>query len=191
MIQGTKLTPIEFIEQKTNGKYWKFLCACGNTKIIRSIDVYNGKTKSCGCLRHKKSRSKEYTALVNIKDRCYNTNNKYYNDYGGRGIKVSNEWLNSFETFLNDMGECPKKFTIDRINNELGYSKENCKWVSQKEQIRNRRNTLIVTYNNETKPLAQFCEELGLVYDTILNRIKRLNWKIEDALSTPIRYDGK
>ncbi len=129
-----------------------------------------------------KYNKKEHVALSNLKTRCYNPNNKRYKDYGGRGITVCDEWLNSFESFYKDMGDCPEGCTIDRIDNNLGYNKENCRWATRLEQDSNKRNSFIITYKGETKPLFLFCKELGLKYSTTLCRIKTYKWSIEDAL---------
>lgn len=93
---------------------------------------------------HNKSNTKEYSIWRNMKDRCYNQKNKAYKNYGGRGILVCNEWKNSFSKFYEDMGDIPKdKQCIERINNNLGYSKENCKWATNEENARNKRSNVI------------------------------------------------
>lgn len=138
---------------------------------------------------HKKSSTREYSIWKDMRRKCYNSNRKGYENYGGRGIIVCDEWKDSFENFLNDMGECPIGYSLERINNNSNYSKENCKWATKKEQVRNRRNTLIVTYNGETKPLAEFCNDLNLNYDTIRARIKVHKYTIEEAFSTILSYE--
>lgn len=107
----------------------------GRIKRTGSELVSNPYSKS-----HGKSETKEYDCWVHIKDRCGNKNNKAYKDYGGRGVTVCNEWINDFNVFYLDMGNKPSLgHSIERINNEKGYYKENCKWATRLEQSRNKR----------------------------------------------------
>jgi len=135
-------------------QFWLLKCDCGNKKILNITHVKNGHTKSCGCLhretsiklcisriKHGMSKSVEYRAWLKMKERCYDKNNisyKYYNRQDGN-IIVCDRWLNSFENFYEDMGRKPDKKSLDRINNDDNYYKENCKWSSAKEQANNRR----------------------------------------------------
>jgi hypothetical protein len=157
-----RLTVIKFVEIKKNFAYWLCKCDCGNEKIIRGVHLRGKQIRSCGCLqiekatKHNKSRTKLYRVWKSMIARCYNNKNHAYADYGGRGIKVCDEWLNSFETFLKDMGEKPTiKHSIDRINNNANYCKENCKWSTKKEQSLNKRNSfkILDTKNN----IIYFC----------------------------------
>jgi len=121
-------------------------CVCGTIKSVYYYSIKNGGSKSCGCdrknnLKHKLCGTKEYNSWNNMKIRCYNPSHKQYKDYGGRGIRVCNEWLNSFEQFYKDMGPRPIGTTLDRINNNKGYEPSNCRWSTPKEQSKNRRNS--------------------------------------------------
>ena len=107
----------------------------------------------------------------NMLQRCYNPNNPCYHHYGGRGIVVCDSWRNDFWTFLKDMGEKPDGLTIERIDNNKGYSSENCKWASRAEQSKNTRNTVYVMYMGEKHKLIELAEKLGLNYITLYNRI--------------------
>lgn len=124
----------------------------------------------------------EYRTWINIKTRCYNPRTPAWPNYGGRGITMAVEWLNSFETFLRDMGPRPSsKHTIDRIDVNGNYEPGNCRWVTRKVQCRNMRSNRIVHLNGKEMPLAVAVENLGLKYNTVLYRLLR-GWKVEDAL---------
>ena len=119
-------------------------CECGIIKTVDYYSIKNGLTKSCGCerknnLKHSLCNSPEYRSWNGMKIRCTNPSHKQYKDYGGRGITVCYEWLNSFQNFYNDMGKRPNGKTLDRINNNKGYEPSNCRWASPKEQAQNKR----------------------------------------------------
>ncbi|HAR38610.1 MAG TPA: hypothetical protein DCS09_08605 [Porphyromonadaceae bacterium] len=121
---------------------------------------------------HGMSRSKEYNTWCHIKSRCNNKRNKKYKDYGGAGVSVSKEWMNSFAVFLADMGNAPSKaHSIERIDVFGDYCKENCKWALPIEQGRNKRRHRLVEYNGETMPLSQACEVTGVNYRGALYRV--------------------
>ncbi len=139
------LTAIKFsYRNRRSQQYWLFKCDCGKEKVICVGNVKNGHTKSCGCLLkrgniiHGMHGTRVYHSWVTMKGRCLNPNNPRYKDYGGRGITVCNHWL-KFENFYQDMGNRPVNKTLDRIKNNLGYYKKNCKWSTPKEQANNRR----------------------------------------------------
>lgn len=132
---------------------------------------------------------------VNLKQRCYNPKSTFYKNYGGRGITVCDEWLNSemydgrstkgwiaFKNWALSNGYADN-LTIDRIDNSKGYCPENCHWVTMRTQQNNRRSNRLVTYKGKTQSLADWCRELNLNYGTIKCRIRR-NWTIEKAFET-------
>lgn len=180
---------------------WLCRCDCGNEKIIIGYSLKNRNTRSCGCikkegnnLKHGYNRigkkSRTYTIWQLMKTRCKNKNNKNYKDYGSRGIKVCDRWL-KFENFLKDMGKCPSGHSIDRINNNDGYYKENCKWSIAKEQARNKRNNRLITYNNKIQCLSALAEEYNIPYQLLYRRICRDKWSAEKALTTPMKKEVK
>jgi len=129
---------------------------------------------------------KTYETWIHIKQRCGNAKDKSFKDYGGRGIKVCERWLSSYENFKEDMGEAPKGLFIERIDNNKGYNKENCIWTDRKTQSRNKRSNVLVTLKNETKCVLDWSIILNMNCKTIYMRISR-GWNPETALTTPIR----
>jgi hypothetical protein len=119
--------------------------------------------------------------------RCTNSNYTYYKDYGGRGIKVCDRWLNSFEDFLADMREAPKGLSLDRIDNNGDYTPENCRWATIKEQCNNTRCNHLLTYNGKTQSISQWANELGTKWITLYKRINTYGWSVDRALSTPVQ----
>lgn len=235
-------------ERAKNGNIlWECVCDCGKKRLVLGANLLNGQTKSCGCYSTdilKKVSTKHGLSKVNgkktklfmtwdaMRQRCTNSNHASYKDYGGRGITVCPEWLNNFKSFYDwsmDNG-FSNDLSIDRIDNDKGYSPDNCRWVDAKTQIRNRRNTvtynwkgseytlaelgeltginkmtiksrlnrgcsleealsqnvdtsvLLMTYKGETKPIKQWCKELGLNYATVRNRYYK-GWTDEEALT--------
>lgn len=129
--------------------------------------------------------SKCYWAWSRIKQRCYNPKHGKYPNYGGRGIKVCDRWLDSFENFLIDMGEPPSsKHSIDRISSNGDYEPLNCRWATVYEQNINKRNSIIITLNGETKTLVEWSLETGFNYRTLLKRLAN-GWDINKIFITP------
>jgi len=122
-------------------------------------------------------------------ERCTNTNNKDYKYYGSRGITVCKRWM-KFENFLADMGESSMGYQIDRIKNNHGYYKENCRWVTSKNNNRNRRDNRLETLNGKTQCIAAWAEEIGINKNTILWRLNH-GWSVEKTLMTPTRKNKK
>lgn len=130
--------------------------------------------------------TRTYRSWNDMIQRCTNPNNNRWKYYGGSGITVCKRWVNSFENFLEDMGECPPGLTIERIKNKLGYYKENCCWATKKEQMRNTRRNHLITFNNKTQTMIEWSEETRIPYDTIRYRLNQ-GWSIEKTLTTSVR----
>lgn len=188
-----RLTVITEGGRSSNGRVkWLCVCECGNEKEIDNGSLKKGVSTSCGCYNkellslrkvHGAGQTVEYKAWSEIKRRCFNQKRNGYESYGGRGITVCERWLNSFEKFLEDMGLRPSKLhSVDRIDNNLNYEPTNCKWSTRAEQNRNTRRNINVTINGETKVLKDWADAFGLEYDKVKNRVRRLNWSIEEAL---------
>lgn len=133
---------------------------------------------------HGMSGNYTYKSWGMMKSRCTNPSYNHYHNYGGRGIKVCDRWLESFENFLEDMGERPKNHSLDRIDVDGDYCKENCRWSTSKEQNNNRRNNHIIEFNGKSQNITAWAEELNIKVDILSRRILR-GWSIEDTLSIP------
>lgn len=140
------------VERLAGSKYL-CRCDCGGERVVNVGHFNTGKIKSCGChvVRHGHSgskgeaKSREYVSYHNMISRCHKSTNKRYADYGGKGIEVCERWRDSFVNFIEDMGECPDGYQIDRIDNSKGYSPDNCRWVSPKQNVASRDNTAVWT----------------------------------------------
>jgi hypothetical protein len=133
------------------------------------------------------SGSKEHMIWQSMKDRCSNPNNKRYDLYGERGITVCDEWKNSFEQFYKDMGPKPtSKHSIDRVDVDGNYCKENCRWATDAEQSRNTRSNINITYNGKTQCLQDWANELEIPAHRIRRRMKESGATFEQAINTPL-----
>jgi len=129
--------------------------------------------------------NRTYKAWKNMKDRCYNPRAISYPYYGGRGITVCEAWRDSFEVFLEDMGECPHDLSLDRIDNTAHYGPSNCRWATRIQQHRNKRNNHLVTFKNQTHCIAEWVEITGISRGTIRSRLRR-GWSVERVLTEPV-----
>ena len=182
---------LSFVKHTTVGKRGVgrkalYICICGNEIELFVANAMSGHTQSCGCLRKEvtKARSithghssegkktKVYTTWKSMKQRCNDKNSKDSKNYNGRGITYCTEW-ESFENFLRDMGEPPKGTSLDRKDNSLGYSKDNCRWVSRKVQNLNKRNNVRYELDGKNLTLSEWSEETGIGRITMLKRIQR------------------
>ena len=193
-----KLTVIENAGSVDGSIVWKCLCDCGKEHNVTTRALNSGQIKSCGCLKHEvgipkrkynKRDRKLYFRWSNIRGRCYNPNDPAYKNYGGRGIKMCTEWENDFFAFRDWAIEngYDESLSIDRIDNDKGYSPENCRWVNAKKQSNNRRSNRVIEINGIKKSMSEWCDEYNINYSTVQNRIYRYGWNDVDAIITPIR----
>ena len=193
-----KLTAICFSYNKQTKSrktsYWKFRCDCGKEIIRARGDVVKGNTKSCGCqtkllmTESKKIHGYSHTRLYEIYKlmirRCYNKNMKGFKNYGGRGIKVCEEWKKDFLSFrcwALDNGY-KEDLTIDRIDNDGDYCPENCRWATKKEQANNKRNNKILFYKGKKQSLSKWAKELNINYNKLRSRLQ-YGWSVERAFN--------
>ena len=195
-LQFTRLTVIDFDGVRGKHSFWKCECECGSVLVVSSCNLVRGNTKSCGCLQiertkkalttHGRSDATIYNMWRTMVNRCYNKTQDSYSNYGGRGMAVCKRWL-KFENFLDDMGDRPfLNAQIDRIDNNKGYQPDNCRWVTPKENARNKLNTIMLFWEGKETPLIELGEKYGVHYKCLYKRI-RSGWTIEKALLTPPR----
>ena len=139
-----------------------------------------------GLSGHKTNTRSTYKTWEAMVRRCHVPSTAHFEHYGGRGIKVTDEWRQSFVSFLRDMGTKPPGSWIDRIDNNDDYKPGNCRWATHAEQQRNRRNNIQMSFNGETRCLAEWARLIGIKEDTLRMRVKR-GWSYDKALTKPIR----
>ena len=169
---------------------FKCTCDCGNIIALPKSSLKIG-VKSCGCLRHglRKSNNPIYNIWKDIKKRCYYKNHKFYHRYGGRGIKVCDEWKNDPLVFVewSQKAGYQKGLEIDRIDNNGNYSPENCRFVTRKENCNNKNNNLKIEWEGEIYTLQEIIDHHGNApRGCIVHRLKA-GWKLKDAVLTPSR----
>lgn len=208
-----KLNVMKYSHKEYNKKlhnhifYYLCKCDCGNEIIKSDRYLKYTKTPSCGCYGLKKIKevnkkahtthgmrnSRIYRIWQSMKSRCKYKSVNGYENYGGRGIKVCDEWLNDFISFYNWAMKNGYKedLTIDRIDVDGNYEPDNCRWATLKEQSNNRRDNHYITYNNETHSISEWSEILKINYATLLNRITRHKWSIERAFAEPVHEEKR
>lgn len=207
---GRKFNHLTVIGEAENRPYknghagsvmWKCRCDCGNIVTVCPQSLKSGNTKACGCMSrlplekrttHNLSRTRNYRIWQAMKARCNNPNNTYYQNYGGRGISLCDEWKNDYLAFhiwsmshgYND------ELTIDRIDNDKGYSPDNCQWVTRTVQMSNTRMNHYIEFNGITLTTSQWAEKVGLPRSAMFGRLKR-GWSVQKILTTPIMARGR
>ena len=194
-----RLLVLKRAENHGRETYWKCRCDCGNIKEINGAKLKNGHTKSCGCLSkettseifktHGMSSTRLYRIYKKMYRRCYKPKTKWFENYGGRGITICQEWLGEqgFENFAkwSMKNGYADNLSIDRKDNDKGYSPDNCRWASAKEQANNTRSTVFLTYKGETKSASEWSEITGIRQDTLTMR-KRNGWSDEECIEIPL-----
>lgn len=197
-----RLVAIHFHCKIGNMRMWFCQCNCGGHSIVSVGQLNSGKTKSCGCLRtettikrstkHGYSNGSKphplYWVWSSMCQRCTNTNNKRFKDYGARGITVQKNWLNDPGKFINWClnNNWKPGLTIERINNDSGYNSQNCKFITPAEQARNTRKTIFLIFNHENKSLQEWAKLKNINPKVLHDRIYKCKWSIKKALTTPL-----
>lgn len=182
---------------------WQCNCDCGKQSVVRGRSLRSGASRSCGCgvieanrkpkseghpqFKHGLTGTREYDSWNNARKRTTNPQNPKYPSYGGRGIVMCDRWLNDFLAFLSDMGPRPEGTTLDRKDNNGPYSPENCRWANSVQQVRNRRVTVMITIDGETKSLGEWSEIYNIHWKLVWGRFKQHGWDPLRALTEPVR----
>ena len=183
------------LEKRGSGKatklYYEAMCTCGKVSWIRGetlVGGYSGSCLTCANTHHGLTKTVEYRTWADMKDRCSNPKNNNFHRYGGRGIKVAREWVDSFETFLKDMGKRPSKdLSLDRINNDKGYSKNNCRWATTEQQANNTSRNVSFIYKGKKQTAKELAELAGIKLKTMQGRIYKYGRVIGEAHMKPIK----
>lgn len=190
-----KLKLLSFKEMRNKSeRIYNVICDCGNSSQASYNNMRIGNTTSCGCYSkeitsrsnktHGKSNQPIYNRYRAMMSRCYDSKSIQYKNYGERGILVDEDW-HTFEGFFSDMGYPPTpKHQIDRINNDGPYSRENCRWITAKENVKNSPKTLKLLYKGKEKTIRELSEEYNLNWKCLKKRLS-LGWDLETALKTP------
>lgn len=197
-----RLTAIEPTKDRFDKKIvWRFSCSCGKKHLATATHVRRGLVKSCGCLaneiirarnfRHGRRFTREWRAWNEMMNRAHRAsskskNNKYYKD---RGVSVCERWQ-TFKNFYDDMGDCPRNYTLDRIDNDGSYEPDNCRWATMKQQANNRSNNKRITLNGKTQTLSEWESITGTSQKNISARL-RLGWDIKEAIYGKNKFKAK
>tara|TARA_R100000544_G_scaffold34022_1_gene20681 strand:- start:127 stop:768 length:642 start_codon:yes stop_codon:yes gene_type:complete len=199
-----RITVKGFSHKKQGHAYWNCVCSCGNEKVINSQRLNGGVTRSCGCIAREKARetclgrakhnmskrsgrSRIYTSWANMKQRCLSSGRNDSKWYHEKGVSVCDKWLD-FEGFLEDMGaDYFDGASIERISNDDGYHKDNCKWIEFSSQARNKTDNRILTIDGVDMCMADAAEKYNINYNTLRSRIYKMGMDHKEAVTKPIR----
>lgn len=187
-----RLTAIEHLYKQNT---WRVRCDCGREKHVAGRALRSGCTRSCGCLNselaasrkrtHGRAGTPEYRSWLAAKQRCDDPTDA---DYGGRGIKMCDEWAGNFQAFFEHIGPRPSiRHTLDRVRVNGNYEPGNVRWATPFQQANNCRSNRLVTWRGKTRTIAEWAAETGLSYATVSQRITKYNWTPEEALTVPVR----
>ena len=192
----SRLTVIKETDRKAGNKtIYECRCSCGKTIFTDKYKLFNGHTKSCGCFKldnlsvikrtHGMTKTPEHKAWLEMKQRCHNPNNARFIYYGGRGITVCKEWMDSFQSFFDHMGTRPtSKHSLDRIDVNGNYEPGNCRWASTTEQAANKRSTTKYVFNNKLMALSYIAEEVGIPQTTMHRLVRVKGMTVEQAIAS-------
>lgn len=198
-LRCNRLLVVGVAKRAINGTHilWECVCDCGKTVIVASNGLRSGRSGSCGCRQrdqasssnrtHGSSQTSLYAVWNMMIQRCENERSKDFGNYGGRGIRVCDEWRKSFEQFAKDVGERPSgKYSLDRFPDKSGdYTPGNVRWATQTEQMRNTRVNRLLTVRGETKCVTEFASQYGISRKCIAHRLQR-GWSDEKAVLSPL-----
>jgi hypothetical protein len=189
-----RLTVVRTAPSQNQKAAWLCRCACGQEVAITGDTLRRGGQKSCGCYRrsgdfvrrhghasYRKGVTQTYKSWQEMRARCSNPHHASFANYGARGISYPEKW-ERFEQFLMDMGERPPNTSLDRKDNRLGYSRDNCRWATRAIQNNNKRTVALIRYRGRDQSLAQWCADLDLPYSRTYHRIKVQGMSFEDAI---------
>lgn len=175
------------------GVNWICECDCGRTTLVRGCNLKSGASISCGCERvihpnrktHGLSHTRLHSIWSDIKTRCFDPNDSNYSNYGGRGITMCDEWRSDFLSFYRwaNANGYSDDLSIDRIDNNLGYCPDNCRWADSVVQQNNKRNNHLITYHGETLTMSQWARKTGIGFHKLKDRINKLHWDVDRALT--------
>jgi len=166
---------------------WWCKCSCGKEKEISRTGIVSGSSSSCGCVKHEldlirnrthghasSKKSGTYSSYHHMRDRCYNEKHHKYKYYGGKGVKVCDRWLESFENFLEDMGERPEGKTLDRYPNKEGnYERTNCRWATIEQQLQNTTRSIELEYEGTKKTAQEIADIFNVCRSPIYMHLKK------------------
>lgn len=185
-----KLTALQFVGlDKNNKALWLCECECGVQKTLSSNVLRRSAVKSCGCLSHGESRTRLWNIWASMRERCSTPTCGNYENYGGRGIKVCDEWQSSFVAFrswalANGYSDL---LTLDREDVNGNYEPSNCRWATIQVQNENKRNNRYLEFDGERHTVAGWAKILGVHPTTLHDRLYKAHWPVERALTEPIR----
>lgn len=197
---GKEFGRLRVLSRATNTKQgkarWLCECSCGRQVTICGEHLRRALTRSCGCWRieaasiafktHGLTKTPEHRSWTAMKDRCGNPNTQWWHRYGGRGIVVCERWVNSFETFLADMGPRPsRRHSIERENNDGNYEPGNCIWALPAQQATNRSSVCMIAHDGITDTMAGWARRTGVPYLKLRRQLKK-GWTMEQAIKSHI-----
>ena len=188
-------------ENRGKNTAWKCVCECGNEKDVLTYNLISGKSKSCGCARittlkrvmtkHGGRKTRIYGIFKGMCARCYNDHNPAYHYYGGKGVKICDEWKNDFAKFREWSFEngYDETSSIDRINPNGGYCPENCRWVSPQKQQNNKLNSAFLTIDGEKLTICEWAEKTNTNKQTLHSKFHRLLNQLSISNATTIEFE--